>query len=669
MKRFFAIVALLAALGVLSKLAFKPIAPSENSARAKSPAREFGSVAKTDVPDPRSELVQRYSRGTPEDLALAKRVGEKFRHTALAIDRTDGLRGLRLLDRLDLEAVYLYEKHPEEFRRLRELLSDDSAADLLLHWREYFGLKRADNIDRAILVTELAGLRPTERRLAARFPNALPVILADPSGVLELVESLHGDEAALREALLVLSLISLEHGAADLRVALRTLENHRALALHAFRQHGLEGFALVGIYGPILEALGTALPLDQSLILLRVNSDYVDELLQTHRPESVARHLSHISATGLVEAVGGSPHALQLVVEFGERGMRALATAGSDAADVVFGDYVDPNLRNRAVAALSEHGAMALVILDKYAADPDFREVLRKYGPAIVPPIAQADTGPEALAVLQSKERRTFSESLAKLALLTSGENGQAVIRMIKKDGLERVAYLNRSDIRFYQFLPLYDVLHLGNVLRNGHAPTSGEMTWALVDGCFVVADVLSLSAIQPEGVVAAEAVRSEIKAAVREEAKSIGRELAGSGAESVGKSVLGSQTAGEAVSAMGQLAGKETGSATRHLSRWWAVRSAGGVYQVMRRLPEALPKMSLTQIVALGQPLCAKAGLRLTRWKPFELLREGITIPFRIPPERGLKYVGAQMVQASVGVVGFQKMEEHLASRRPRRL
>jgi hypothetical protein len=669
MKRFYAIVTLLAALAVLSKLAFKPVASPEESSRAATTASEFGRIAKTDVLDPKIELVQKYSKEAPDVLTLVERVSEKFRHTALAVDRTDGLRGLRLLDRLDLEAVYLYEKHPEEFRRLRELLSDDSAADLLLHWREYFGLKRADNTDRAILVTELAGLGPAERHLAARFPNALPLILADPAGVLELVETLHGDEAVLRDALLVLSLISLERGAADLRVALRTLENHPVLALEAFRKHGLEGFALVGIYGPILDALGTALPLDQSLILLRVNSDYVDELLQTHRPESVARQLSHVGAMGLVEAAGGSPHALQLVIEFGERGMRALAAAGPDAADIVFGDYVDPKLRNRAVDALSEHGAMALVILDKYAADPDFREILRNYGSAVIPPIAQADTGPEALAVLQSKERRSFSESMAKLALLTSGDNGQAVIRMIKKDGLERVAYLNRSDIRFYQFLPLYDVLHLGNVLGNGHAPTSGEMTWALVDGCFVIADVLSLSAIQPEGVVATEAVRSQVKAAVREEAKSIGRELAESGAESVGKSLLRSQTAGETASAMGKLVGKETGSATRHLLRWWAVRSAGGVYQVMRRLPEALPRMSLTQIVALGQPLCAKAGLRLTRWKPFELLRNGITVPFRIPPERGLKYVGAQMVQASVGVVGFQKMEEHLASRRPRRL
>jgi hypothetical protein len=92
-------------------------------------------------------------------------------------------------------------------------------------------------------------------------------------------------------------------------------------------------------------------------------------------------------------------------------------------------------------------------------------------------------------------------------------------------------------------------------------------------------------------------------------------------------------------------------------------------MYQVMRRVPEALTRMSLTQVVSMAQPLCAKAGLRLSRWRPFELLRQGVTVPFRIPPERGLKYVAAQMLQASVGVVGFQKMEEHLASRRPGRL
>ena len=270
-------------------------------------------------------------------------MADRFRQNAVAIDRTDGLRGLRLLDRLDLEAVYLYEKHPKEFRRLRDLLDDDVAADLLLHWREYFGLKRADDTDRSILVTELAELTPAQRRLAAQVVQHLPLILADPPGVGDLAESFHGDEKTLGEGLVVLSLISLEHGASDLRAALRTIENHRTLALEAFRQQGLEGFALVDLYGPVLEALGPALPLDQSLILLRVNSGYVDDLLLTHRPETVASHLSHVAAKGLVPAVGEVLTALRLVVEFGERGERALAKAGPDAGDVVFEDFTDPS--------------------------------------------------------------------------------------------------------------------------------------------------------------------------------------------------------------------------------------------------------------------------------------------------------------------------------------
>ena len=91
---------------------------------------------------------------------------------------------------------------------------------------------------------------------------------------------------------------------------------------------------------------------------------------------------------------------------------------------------------------------------------------------------------------------------------------------------------------------PLYDVLHLGNVLSRGHSPTSGEMTWAVVDDCFVIADVLSLAAIQPEGAVAAVAVRSEVKAAAREGARSAGRELAEAGGEAAGKSLALSRAA-----------------------------------------------------------------------------------------------------------------------------
>ncbi|MFO0956003.1 MAG: hypothetical protein U0800_00905 [Isosphaeraceae bacterium] len=39
-----------------------------------------------------------------------------------------------LLDRLGLEAVYLYERRPVEFRKLRDGLTDEAAADVLLHW-------------------------------------------------------------------------------------------------------------------------------------------------------------------------------------------------------------------------------------------------------------------------------------------------------------------------------------------------------------------------------------------------------------------------------------------------------------------------------------------------------------------------------------------------------
>jgi hypothetical protein len=640
MKRVIALVALLTALGVLSKLALKPRARSPEADRGHSAANEPVTDLAVAPVDPLAALGDKYAGCAAAERDLVARVGERFRQTAVAVERTDGLRGLRLLDRLDLEAVFLYDKHPKEFRRLRDMLDDDAAAEILLHGREYFGLKRADETDRSLLVAELAQLRPGERKLAARYPSALPLILADPSGMAELAQVFDRDPAGLGEALAILGMISLENGTSELRTGLRTIENHGRLALDAFRQSGPEGFALVSLYGQVIEALGASLPLDQTLVVLRVNSEYIDELLLTHRPETVAGHISRVAVKGLVQQAGGSPQALRLAVEFGERGERALAKAGPDAADVVFGNFADPTLRNQAVAALGVHGSMALVILDKYASDPDFREILRSLGAAIIPPIAQADTGPEALALLQSKENRSFGEVMAKLALLASGDNGQAVIRIIRKDGLERVASLNSSKVEFTQFLPLYDVLHLGNVLRHGYSPTSGEMTWATIDGCFVVADVLSLSALQPEGAAAAEAARSEVKAAAREGAKAVGRELIEAGSE----------------------------TASRRLARWWTVRAAGGVFQVLHRLPEALPRMTMAQVVEMARPICTKAGMKLSTWNPIQLLRAGAMVPFRIPPERGLKYVAAQIVQASVGVVGFQKMEEHMAARRPRR-
>jgi hypothetical protein len=642
MKRAVAAIVLVSALGVLVKLAFKEDRRPPAGDRATTAVGPGPAEAPVDEA---AAIRAKY----PAQGELVDRVLERYRRTAMEVERTDGLRGLTLLDRLDLEAIFLYEKHPDEFRRLAATLTDEAAADLLLHWSAYFGLKRADDVDRGALIAEIARLSPSRRRLAGKYPHALPLILAEPAGVCELIRRLGDEPRALDEALIVLDFISLEHGPDDLRRALRTLEANRPLALDAFRQFGPEGFALVTLYEPVLRALGDGLPLDQALIVLRVNTDYVDELLRTRAPETVASYLRHAGAAGLVEQVGGSPEGLRLSVEYGEAGDRALAMAGSDAAEVVFGEYDDPVLRNQAVLALGRFGPMASVILAKYATDADFRAILRQYGADVVPPVARADVAPEVLLTLQQKPRRSFTESLAKEVLSHTGESGQATIRLIRNDGLARARELDSAEVQFYQFLPLYDLLHLAGVVGRGHAPTGGEMTWALIDGCFVVWDVVTLSAAQPQAAAAAEAARAELRATARVAGRELAEEAAGSAAPALAR--RGVEAA--------------TSSASR-ASRWWAVRAAGGTYRVLRRLPEALEKMTLSQVSSMARPLCLKAGLRLSTWAPVRLLKDGAPYLLRIPPGRWAKYVGINAAQAGLGVVAMHKMEEHLASKRP---
>jgi hypothetical protein len=74
---------------------------------------------------------------------------------------------------------------------------------------------------------------------------------------------------------------------------------------------------------------------------------------------------------------------------------------------------------------------------------------------------------------------------------------------------------------------------------------------------------------------------------------------------------------------------------------------------------------MTLPEIAGLGRKLCGKAGLRLSTWSPVRFLVGGVEVIKRIPPERGAKYVGVQLMQAGVGMVGVRKMEEYLKSRR----
>jgi hypothetical protein len=70
-------------------------------------------------------------------------------------------------------------------------------------------------------------------------------------------------------------------------------------------------------------------------------------------------------------------------------------------------------------------------------------------------------------------------------------------------------------------------------------------------------------------------------------------------------------------------------------------------------------------EIADLARGLCSKAGLTLSQWGPMTFLKNGQELIQKIPPGKGLKYLGVQATQAGVGLVGFRKMEEHLASRR----
>jgi hypothetical protein len=421
---------------------------------------------------------------------------------------------------------------------------------------------------------------------------------------------------------------------------LAALESYPERGLEAFRTRGPDGFALVMLYGDVLDELGDFMPLDEALIVLQINSDDIDELRRARTASQLAAHLRHVHAAGLTEAVGSSVHGVRLIVEFGSDADRALAAAGGDAGDVVYESFTDPALRRQAVLALGRYGPMAAAMLAKYAPDPDFRAILARDGAEIIPPIARADVNPQVLLALQNKSNKSFPESLAQQVLAWSGDNGQATIRTIRHDGLARVAELTSTDVQFYQFLPLYDLVHLGQVMAGGHAPTGGEMTWAAVDAAFVVWDVLTLTAAQPEATAAGEAARGELKSTVRQAARVGGRELAEQGVQ------------------------RSTVAAGR-AARWWAVRSAGGLYRVLRKAPAALGSMSLEQVARWASPLCRKAGLRLSTWAPLRFAKDGVVRVLSVPAERWSKYVALNVAQAGVGVVAIHKMEEYMASRR----
>lgn len=634
-KRSLALICLLLGISTFVKLAKKPV-------NVPVDPKQLSEFVSNSFEAQKSRLLEKY-QSRPEEYELVLRVLDKFAQTAISLEATDGIRGLKLLDTLDLEAVYLYENHPREFRRLCEIVTDEAAARILLTWRDYIGLKRADHGDRALWISELERLSPSDRLIVEKYPDLLPLMMSDPEAVSGLIQNIH-DQDDLQDCLIALQIVSLKQGPSSLRLMTETFESHPRWAIEAFRRRGPEGLLIVTLFGDVIENLNNSELLDDVLIALHVSNEDSLEYIQRHSPESLANQLRHLSAVALLDDVANHPHALKLTLEYGAVGENAIRLAGSDAAEVIYSDYTDRTLRSQAVRALADHGIQAAVVLEKYATDPTFRDILRNYGSAIIPPIAQTDLSPQLLSELRQKSDRSNLETLALTLMNLSGDSGQATIQMIHEDGLDRVSQVYQSELSAVELLPLYDLTHLANVLRKGYQPTSGEWTWAVVDGAFVVADVLSLTALQPEGVAVTEMTRSQVK--------NLGRSAVREGAENIS----------QAIAKTGVQSGEQ---GLRRASRWWAVRTAGGLHHLYRDLPLAMQRMSLSQIDEMLRPLARRAGVSLSRFEPLRFLKNGQEVLMRIPPEKGLKYLAVESAQAGLGLAAFWKMEEHLSSRR----
>jgi hypothetical protein len=95
---------------------------------------------------------------------------------------------------------------------------------------------------------------------------------------------------------------------------------------------------------------------------------------------------------------------------------------------------------------------------------------------------------------------------------------------------------------------------------------------------------------------------------------------------------------------------------AAERMGREWAVRAAGGPFEVLKKYPEALRTLDVARATELARPACQKVGLELARWPTGEAAR-------RLPLARGVKYLAVEGV-AAVGAYSFFHMDGHLASR-----
>ena len=178
MKRILALAVLVVALWVFVKLAFKPVGPGESAST--------GSARSADVPadaaatgaesDAKTELVTRSTRPSSRRFARWSR-GSPSSSDGMP-RRSNGptaCAGSSCSTGWTWRRSSFTKSIPPNFAGCATFLGSDAAADILLHWREYFGLKRADDTDRGILIAEIASLTPAQKRIAAQSSQCPPV--------------------------------------------------------------------------------------------------------------------------------------------------------------------------------------------------------------------------------------------------------------------------------------------------------------------------------------------------------------------------------------------------------------------------------------------------------------------------------------------------------------
>lgn len=182
-------------------------------------------------------------------------------------------------------------------------------------------------------------------------------------------------------------------------------------------------------------------------------------------------------------------------------------------------DYADDELLLlKARAAVLARPDMAARILPLYGATPEFREILRRHGEAVLPPIAHfLDNEVMTLALVDAAGRAVDKLKGAGRPALTPEQRGWHAVRFIQAEGHDFLGQFEVGADGRTRWLHTERVLEglgalfaggvrdLERKYRTGAEVTAGDLGWAAVDAVAVLGAVHILRA----GKVAASAVRT----------------------------------------------------------------------------------------------------------------------------------------------------------------